>query len=137
MTFLALNDNWSVSQDDRLVWRPDLIGSICFLIASYLAWAEVCHSIGRLRLRDLSWWIVTLNLVGSVCFGVSAIGAYVNPDTGDATNVLWDNAGTVVGALCFLVAAVMLIPEARQAAQQPRSVGTGIQPDLDSLQPGR
>jgi hypothetical protein len=91
------------------------VGSICFLIASYLAWAEVCHSTGRLRLGDLSWWIVTLNLVGSVFFGVSAIGAYANPETGDATNLRWDNGGTVVGALCFLVAAVMLIPEARQA----------------------
>ena len=49
MTLLALHDSWSDSQEDRLVWRPDLIGSICFLIASYLAWAEVCHSAGRLR----------------------------------------------------------------------------------------
>ena len=115
MTLLALHDSWSVSQEDRLVWRPDLIGSICFLIASYLAWAEVCHSAGRLRVRDLSWWIVVLNLVGSVFFGVSAIGAYVNPDTGDVTNLRWDNGGTFAGALCFLIAAAMLVPESRSA----------------------
>ena len=115
MTFLALYDNWSVSQEDRLVWRPDVIGSICFLVASYLAWAEVCHSVGRLRFRDLSWWIVVLNLLGSVFFGMSAIGAYVNPDTDDVTNLRWDNGGTFLGALCFLIAAVMLIPEARSA----------------------
>jgi hypothetical protein len=115
MTFLALFDNWSVSQEDRLVWRPDVIGSLCFLVASYLAWAEVCHSAGRLRFGDLSWWIVVLNLLGSIAFGVSAIGAFVDPDTGDVTNLRWDNGGTVVGAICFLVAAVMLIPEARSA----------------------
>ena len=115
MTFLALFDNWSVSQEDRLVWRPDVIGSICFLVASYLAWAEVCHSAGRLRFGDLSWWIVVLNLLGSIAFGVSAIGAFVDPDTGDVTNLRWDNGGTFVGAMCFLVAAVMLIPEARSA----------------------
>ena len=115
MTFLALHDNWSVSQEDRLVWRPDLIGSICFLVASYLAWAEVCHSAGRLRFRDLSWWIVVLNLLGSVFFGISAIGAYVNQDTGHVTNLRWDNGGTILGALCFLVGALMLIPEARTA----------------------
>ena len=115
MTFLALYDNWSVSQENRLVWRPDVVGSICFLVASYLAWAEVCHSAGRLRFRELSWWIVALNLLGSVFFGISAIGAYVNPDTDEVTNLRWDNGGTFLGALCFLIAAVMLIPEARSA----------------------
>ena len=113
MTFLALYDNWSVSQENRLVWRPDVVGSVCFLVASYLAWAEVCHSVGRLRFRELSWWIVVLNLLGSGFFGISAIGAYVNPDTDEVTNLRWDNGGTFLGALCFLIAAVMLIPEAR------------------------
>ena len=56
-----------------------------------------------------------LNLVGSVFFGVSAIGACVNPDTGDVTNLRWDNGGTFAGALCFLIAAAMLVPEARLA----------------------
>jgi hypothetical protein len=118
MTFRALNANWTTSEEDRLVWRPDVFGSICFLVASYLAWAEVCHSVGRLRLRDLSWWIVVLNLLGSVFFGVSAIGAYVNPATGDVTDLRWDNGGTVLGALCFLVAALMLIPEARSGTSR-------------------
>ena len=116
MTFRALHDNWSVSDENHLVWRPDVIGSLCFLVASYLAWAEVCHREGRLRVRDISWWIVMLNLVGSVFFGISAIGAYVNPDTDEVTNLRWDNGGTFLGALCFLVAAVMLIPEARSAS---------------------
>jgi hypothetical protein len=116
MTLLALNENWSVSQDNRLVWRPDVAGSICFLVASYLAWAEVCHSMGRLMIRELSCWIVVLNLVGSIFFGISAIGAYANPDTGEVTSLRLDNGGTVLGAVCFLIAAVMLIPEARTGA---------------------
>jgi hypothetical protein len=115
MTLLAMDEHWSASEEDRLVWRPDVIGSICFLVASYLAWAEVCHSAGRLRLRDLSWWVVVLNLLGSVFFGISAIGAFVDPHTGDVTNLRWDNGGTIAGAVCFLIAAVLLIPEARSA----------------------
>ena len=115
MTFLALYDVWSVSQENRLVWRPDVVGSICFLVASYLAWAEVCHSVGRLRFRELSWWVVVLNLLGSVFFGISAVGAHVDPETDNVTNLRWDNGGTFLGALCFLIAAVMLIPEARSA----------------------
>lgn len=112
MTFLAMYDGWDTSQANRLVWRPDAIGSICFLVASYLAWAEVCHSAGRLRLRDVSWWIVVLNLLGSVFFGVSAVGAYTL-GSGELVNEWLDNAGTVAGGVCFFVAAAMLIPEAR------------------------
>jgi hypothetical protein len=124
MTLLALNENWSVSQDNRLVWRPDVIGSLCFLVASYLAWAEVCHSVGRLKFRELSWWVVVLNLLGSVFFGISAIGAYANPETGQVTSLRLDNGGTFLGAVCFLVAAVMLIPEARAGpVPAPRSAG--------------
>ncbi len=121
MTFLAMYDSWSVHQENRLVWRPDTIGSICFLVASYLAWAEVCHSAGRLRFRDVSWWIVVLNLLGSVFFGVSAIGAFVLPSTGDALNLWLDNAGTVAGGVCFFVAAALLIPESR-ASRAPSTV---------------
>lgn len=112
MTFLAMYDGWDTAQANRLVWRPDAIGSICFLVASYLAWAEVCHSAGRLRLRDVSWWIVVLNLLGSVFFGVSAVGAYTL-GSGEVVNEWLDNAGTVAGGVCFFVAAAMLIPEAR------------------------
>lgn len=112
MTFLAMYDGWDTAQANRLVWRPDAIGSICFLVASYLAWAEVCHSAGRLRLRDVSWWIVVLNLLGSVFFGVSAVGAYTL-GSGELVNEWLDNAGTVAGGVCFFVAAAMLIPEAR------------------------
>lgn len=113
MTFLAMYDNWDVQQENRLVWRPDTIGSICFLVASGLAWAEVCHSVGRVKVRDVSWWIVALNLLGSIFFGLSAIGAYTLP-TGDAANLWLDNAGTVAGGVCFFVAAALLVPEARR-----------------------
>ena len=34
-----------------------------------------------------SWWIATLNLAGSVAFGVSAAAAYVVPDSGEPVNV--------------------------------------------------
>lgn len=112
MTFLALHDGWDVAQANRLVWRPDAIGSICFLVASYLAWAEVCHSAGRLRVRDVSWWIVVLNLAGSVFFGLSAVGAYTLP-SGDVVSLWLDDAGTVAGGICFFVASVLLVPEAR------------------------
>ncbi|MFZ4519539.1 MAG: hypothetical protein ACOYOP_14195 [Microthrixaceae bacterium] len=116
MTFRALADNYDSSDVNQFVWRPDVFGSIAFLVASYLAWAEVCDGPGSVRSHDVSWWVVTLNLAGSVAFGVSAVGAFTLPSTGDVTSFRLDNGGTFVGAICFLVGAVLLIPEARRTA---------------------
>jgi len=55
------------------------------------------------RPRALSWRIAATNLVGSVAFGASAIGAYVIVDTGDLRDEVAANAGTFIGAACFLV----------------------------------
>ena len=93
------------------VWRPDAVGSICFLVASALAWFEVCHGWTGWRPRSWSWWITLANLVGSVAFGVSAVAGYISPDTGQLHNAARSNLGTFVGALCFLVGAIMLLPE--------------------------
>lgn len=92
------------------VWRPDALGSVCFLISSWLAWAEECHGATAWRPRDISWWITLLNLVGSVAFGVSAVASYVRPN-GQLVSIALTNLGTFVGAVCFLVGAILLLPE--------------------------
>ncbi|WP_285117120.1 YrhK family protein [Leifsonia sp. fls2-241-R2A-40a] len=88
-------------------WRPDALGSICFLVASALA---VRATVDRERLWDpraRTWHGTWLNLIGSVLFGLSAVGAYTIPATGDLVNLFWANAGTFLGAACFFVAAVL------------------------------
>jgi len=107
----AMRLNLSAEAAHQHIWRPDALGSICFLVASLLAWFEVCHGWTAWRPRSWSWWITLLNLVGSVAFGVSAVAAYVNPSTGELRNAERSNLGTFVGALCFLVGAVLLLPE--------------------------
>lgn len=93
------------------VWRPDVFGSVCFLVASALAWFEVCHGWGAWQTASVSWWIVLVNLLGSVAFGASALASYVVPETGQLFNVTLTNLGTFTGALLFLVGAVLLLPE--------------------------
>lgn len=110
-TLHALSVSLSVRQLNRLVWTPDALGSACFLIASGLAWFEVCHVASCWRLGSLAWWITALNLLGSIAFGVSAIASYVVPTTGLPINVALVNLGTFVGALCFFIGAVLLLPE--------------------------
>ncbi len=98
------------------VWRPDAVGSVCFLVSSALAWYEVCHGWTAWRPASWSWWITLANLVGSVAFGVSAVAAYVNPVTGQVRNVGRAGAGTLVGAVCFFIGAVLLLPERTEEA---------------------
>ncbi len=94
------------------VWRPDVYGSLCFLVSSWIAW----HPIARLRRHDLvadrSRFILWANMIGSIFFGISAWGSkLVLPGTFE--NSLWANLGTLLGAIGFLVAALLLWPPRR------------------------
>jgi hypothetical protein len=111
------------------VWRPDAVGSVCFLVASALAWFEVCHGWTAWRPRSWSWWITLVNLIGSVAFGVSAVAGYISPTTGQLHNAERSNLGTLIGAVCFFAGALLLLPERTEDASvqaatsgQPRSV---------------
>jgi hypothetical protein len=95
----------------QTVWRPDAVGSVCFLAASLLAWWEVCDGWGRWRPGQVDWWIMLVNLLGSVAFGVSAVAGYIVPGTGQIRNVSLSNIGTFVGAIGFLVGSLLLLVE--------------------------
>ncbi len=112
------------------VWRPDAVGSICFLVASGLAWFEVCHGWVAWSPTSLSWWITVLNLVGSIAFGVSAVAAFIVPSTGQLWNAELSNLGTFVGALCFLVGAFLLLPERTAGVEAPASPSTAGRPTV-------
>lgn len=103
----------------RRVWAPDAFGSIAFLVSSAIAYLEVAIQRPpppRSRAERLGWRIAVLNLVGSVLFGVSAIAAYVLPDTGTVWNAAVANAGTFGGGICFLWGAALLPAESAAAA---------------------
>ncbi len=91
------------------VWRPDVYGSVCFLLSSWIAW----HPVVRLRRYGLvitrSSVILWANMLGSIFFAVSAWGAtLIRPGTFE--NSLWANLGTLLGAIGFLIAAVLVWP---------------------------
>lgn len=127
-TYSALAVGLGAPAAHHPIWRPDALGSICFLVASWLAWSEECHGRFAWRPRDLSWRITALNLFGSVAFGVSAVASYVRPN-GQILSLALTNLGTFVGALCFLVGGVLLLPE-RTSSHAP-----GSPPDTDLATP--
>jgi hypothetical protein len=110
-TGVAMVSDLSAQAAHRHVWRPDAVGSVCFLVASVLAWFEACHGWAAWRPRSWAWWITLVNLAGSVAFGVSAVAGYISPSTGQIHNAELTNLGTFTGALCFLAGALLLLPE--------------------------
>ena len=116
-TFAATRIDASVDHDKHLVWAPDVFGSVCFLIASGLAYAEVNRRWWPRSDGSVGWHIGALNLVGSILFGLSAFGARLVGSSGAPANVALVNGGTCLGALCFLAGAVLLpVESARDAA---------------------
>jgi len=109
-TYAALHAA-TVQQMNRRVWTPDALGSACFLVASWLAWTEVCHGRWSWPPDGYSWWIGALNLAGSVAFGASAVGSYIVPTTSQARNPALMTLGTFLGAIAFLVGGLLLWPE--------------------------
>ena len=88
-------------------WRPDAYGSVAFLVSSALA-VLATRDRGHLWDTDARTWHGTwLNMIGSVAFAASAVGAYVDPSTGTYLSAWWDDAGTLLGAVCFLAAALL------------------------------
>ena len=128
-TFDAMREHLSASQADRLVWTPDALGSICFLVASGLVWVEVGHRLWSWCPHSLSWLIAALNLGGSVAFGASAVASYVVPASDQPRNVTLMNLGTFVGALGFLVGAVLLLPERTRDSAKPVDPDSEFHPD--------
>jgi hypothetical protein len=113
-TFRALQTGLDSPSYDRLVWRPDFFGSICFLISGYLAYVEINGlPLGRPR-RTLDSAIASVNLLGCLAFGVSAVTAFVVPSTGSEISLAMVNLCTSLGALCFLVGALLLLPQGAQ-----------------------
>ncbi|MEU5986132.1 hypothetical protein [Streptomyces sp. NPDC047434] len=97
----------STQQVNRLIWAPDMVGCVLFLISGHLALVEVCHGRPRLLVRDLGWWIVAVNQLGSTLFMASAVTAFVRPSTGSLVSVAVTNWGTLLGAACFSAGGVL------------------------------
>jgi hypothetical protein len=98
----------SPGEEDRLVWSPDMVGCALFLVSGHLAMVGISGGFWRVwRHRDLGWWIIAVNQLGSVLFMVSAVASFVRPSTNDALATGIANWGTLTGALCFASAGLL------------------------------
>ena len=115
-TFWAITIAVTNGQYDKVVWRPDFYGSVLFLVSSLFG----ILAVGRLfswQPRGWAWWIGWLNMIGSVAFMASAVGAYVIPRTDTTVDISIADRGTWVGAVCFFLGALFMLPAFRQAGR--------------------
>lgn len=119
-------DNLNRPQQDHLVWAPEMVGCVLFLVSGHIGIIEVCHGRFRLQPRSLGWWIVTVNQVGSWLFLLSGLAAYIRPATGEVISVALINWGTALGAACFSAAGVAQLFERADSDPAPaRPAGGG------------
>lgn len=111
----------------RLVWAPDVYGSICFLVASVLAVLAVRARARTGPARPVDRRVAALNLAGSVAFGAAAVAARYVGATTEVANVALVNLGTFAGAVCFLAGAALLPVASARVGQ------VGLEPTTDGL----
>jgi hypothetical protein len=134
-TFQAMHTSLSNSHYDRLVWRPDAFGSICFLVSGVIAYrASPRH--GWLPARGgPGWWEPAVNLLGCIFFGISAVAGYVVPSRGSMIDLAAANWNTCLGAACFLACALATLrtghtlksPRLRRLRALEEAVGRDIE----------
>jgi len=116
-TFRAMQILLSSSEYDRRVWRPDLFGSVCFLVSGVIAYRASARHGWLPQRAGPGWWQPGVNLLGCVLFGISAISGYVLPASGSMVSQAITNVNTSAGAACFLACA---LPTLRPRSRRPR-----------------
>ena len=94
----------------HLVWWPDAAGSAAFLVSGALGVVAVILTVGLVRVKSRLWLAACTSMIGSIAFGASAIGAFITK-AGSTEDAQLAQLGTFVGALCFLSAALLRLPQ--------------------------
>jgi hypothetical protein len=107
---------WAERVPDRrhLMWGPDVVGSVAFLVSGALGVTAVALAVGFVGLKSRRWLAASTSMIGSIAFGASAVGAFVTK-TGTTEDARLAQLGTFVGALCFLIAAYLRLPRRSDA----------------------
>ncbi len=111
-TFDAMIPSLTWFEQNLLVWMPNVTGSILFSLSGYLAFVETCHAWWGWQPRSISWWIVWINLLGCVGFLASALLSFTRPRGPDVDALAMAIGCTLLGAICFLIGSLMMLPEA-------------------------
>jgi hypothetical protein len=105
-TYQALHTSLSNPDYNKLVWRPDAFGSVCFLVSGVIAYRASPRRGWLPMTGGTGWWEPAINLLGCIFFGISAVAGYLVPATGSVIDLAASNWNTSLGAMCFLFCAL-------------------------------
>jgi hypothetical protein len=106
----------------HFVWWPDAQGCVAFLVSGALGVVAVTLTVGLVEVKSREWLAAWIGMVGSIAFGASAVGAFITR-TGVTEDTLLANMGTFIGALCFLIAALLMLPKRFSTADDRSRAG--------------
>ena len=131
-TYQAMHTALSSPEYNKLVWRPDWRGSICFLVSGAITYRFSARH-GWLPVRGgAGWWQPTVNLLGCIFFGISAVAGDLVPSTGSLLDQAAANWNTALGAACFLACALDTLHTDRASKMPLRRRARELERELES-----
>jgi hypothetical protein len=135
MTFAAITVAATSHRYDTVVWGPNLLGSVCFLVSGAIFYLSAPRRGLLPRLDHEGWWEASVNLLGCVLFGISAVTGYATGHAGTLISTGISNWTTTLGAACFLACALaacglgvtLKAPRLRQLRDLPREVAEAVE----------
>ena len=115
-TFDAMVPGSDWLQQDLAIWGPDFVGSVFFLASGYLAFVETCHAHFAWKAARISWWVTFINLLGCVAFMISAVFAFIPPQSPSFDALTISVTFTLAGAVWFLIGSLLMLPETARPA---------------------
>ena len=106
MTFAAITVAAADHTYNTVVWGPNAIGSVCFLVSGAIFYLSSPRRGVLPRLDHEGWWEAGVNLLGCVLFGISALTGFATGHAGTLVSADVSNWTTTLGALCFLACAL-------------------------------
>ena len=135
-TYRALHTALSSPEYNKLVWRPDALGSICFLGSGAIAYRASARNGWLPARRGRGWWEASVNLIGCILFGISAVAGHLVPSTGSVIDQAAANWTTSLGAVCFFACALFTLVTGRTSKsprRRLRRLARAVQHDADRL----
>jgi hypothetical protein len=135
MTFEAVRLAAGSARYDVVIWTPNAIGSVCFLISGTILYLSSPRRSWLPDSRHHGWWEPMVNLLGCVFFGISAVAGYAAGAHGALLSASISNWTTMLGAACFLACALaaggagytLKAPRLRTLRTLEREVAVGLE----------
>jgi hypothetical protein len=132
-TYQAMHTALTSEHYDKLVWRPDALGSVCFLVSGVIAYRASPRHGWLPAAGGRGWWEPAVNLLGCIFFGISAIAGYVVPANGSMLDLAAANWNTCLGAACFFACAAATLRSGRttKSPHRLRELARRLERDLE------